>query len=375
MLTLNTRAYSTNLLLAPAYSIGFLLLLLVSTQWATGLLLACHYLPTEHLAWTLIGQSGRDLPTGYLTQSVHTSGATILFLVTYLHMGRALYRSSSQSNSRVWASGVIIYILLIGTCFTGYSLVYGQMSMWAIVVICSLVTAIPYIGKDLLQLIWGSSTVSTSTLGRLYTTHYLLAVVILLLTLLHLYLLHTTGSTGSHQSTTLPRSDRIDFLSAFVIRDLAAAVISLTVLGTLACWLPNLTAEADNSMPANPLVTPSCISPEWYMLPYYALIRAIPSKPMGILAMGISFMTLANLGDTGYRSWSSVSSRQASLLFLALTDLLVLSLSCLQVNTGETLYLLLTASALSLISATLTTDDTLSLPSGSQATSEVQQAE
>ena len=276
-----------------------MLILLVSTQWASGLQLASHYLVTEHLAWTLIGQKGRDLPTGYLTQSVHTSGATLLFLVTAI-------------------SNIIV--------------------------------------KGLTQLIWGASTVSTSNLRHSHTTHYLLAVVILLLTLLH-----PTGSTGSHLSTTLPRGDRIDYLTAPQQGPSCSSHLTNSPRNPSMSATKPSGSKADNSMPANPLVASSSISLT-QLLPCYASVRAIPSKPMGILAMGISFLTLANLGDTGFRSWSSVSSRQASLLFLALTDLIVLCLTCLQVNGGETLYLLLTASAMGLFSATLTTDDTLSLP-------------
>jgi ubiquinol-cytochrome c reductase cytochrome b subunit len=298
----------------------------------------------------------RDSSVGYLLRSVHSNGAAILFAVIYLHMGRALVRGT-HGRARVWAVGVLIYVLAIGTCFTGYSLVYGQMSMWAIVVICSLVTATPIIGTDLLTLVWGGSSVSAATLGRLFTIHYLLALVIALLALAHLWLLHDVGSTGSRDVGSLPRSDRLDFNHAYIIRDVSMGLAIITILGVISTQYSNAMGEADNFQHANPMVTPPCISPEWYMMPYYGLVRAIPSKVVGIAAMGIAFTALANVGDSGFKS-SSMSRVQLSLLALALLDVVLLCKVCLKV-TGETLYCLLLTSVLGVAACQLVSSDKL----------------
>ena len=228
---MSSRSYSTHLLLSPAYSLGFAALYLVATQVVTGLLLAANYQASDTASWQCIRTMARELPTGYLTASIHANAAALLFAVIYLHMGRALFRSATTSKPQVWITGVILYVLLIGTCFTGYSLVYGQMSMWAIVVICSLVTATPVIGPDLLTLVWGGSSVSTATIGRLFTVHYLLGLVVVALAVLHMTVLHNVASSGHRDLvSTLPRSDRIDFLHAYLIRD---ATIALTVTAAL----------------------------------------------------------------------------------------------------------------------------------------------
>ena len=257
---MSSRSYSTHLLLTPAYSLGFSGLYLVAIQVVTGLLLAANYQASDTASWQCIRTLARELSVGYHTLSIHANSAALLFAVIYLHMGRALFRSSTTSKPLVWLSGVVIYVLLIGTCFTGYSLVYGQMSMWAIVVICSLVTATPVIGPDLLTLVWGGSSVSTATIGRLFTVHYLLGLVVVALAVLHMTVLHNVGSSGSRDLvSTLPRSDRIDFMHAYLIRDATIALIVTATVGAVASWYPNVMGEADNFIPASPLITPACI--------------------------------------------------------------------------------------------------------------------
>jgi ubiquinol-cytochrome c reductase cytochrome b/c1 subunit len=356
---MSSRSYSTHLLLTPAYSLGFSALYLVAIQVVTGLLLAANYQASDTASWTCIRTLARELSVGYLTLSIHANSAALLFLVIYLHMGRALFRSSTTSKPRVWLSGVIIYVLLIGTCFTGYSLVYGQMSMWAIVVICSLVTATPVIGPDLLTLVWGGSSVSTATIGRLFTVHYLLGLVVVALAVLHMTVLHNVGSSGSRDLVSnLPRSDRIDFLHAYLVRDVTIALIATATVGAIASWYPSVMGEADNFIPASPLITPACICPEWYMMPYYGLVRAIPSKIVGIAAMGIAFTTIANVGDSGYRSQSASLVFPQSTLFLFILDVVALCKVCLLVNQGETIYILLVGSVTCIATGTLVSSDT-----------------
>ena len=355
---MSSRSYSTHLLLTPAYSLGFSGLYLVGIQVVTGLLLAANYQASDTASWQCIRTLARELSVGYLTASIHANSAALLFLVIYLHMGRALFRSSTTSKPRVWVSGVIIYVLLIGTCFTGYSLVYGQMSMWAIVVICSLVTATPVIGPDLLTLVWGGSSVSTATIGRLFTVHYLLGLVVVALAVLHMTVLHNVGSSGSRDLvSTLPRSDRIDFMHAYLIRDGTIALIATGTVGAVASWYPSVMGEADNFIPASPLITPACICPEWYMMPYYGLVRAIPSKIVGIAAMGVAFTTIANVGDSGYRSQSASLVFPQSTLFLFILDVVALCKVCLLVNQGETIYILLVGSVTCIATGTLVSSD------------------
>jgi len=354
----SSRGYSVSVLLTPAYSLGFTGGLFIGVQLVSGVLMGCHYGAIDAYSWWSIVTLSRDLSAGYLCRGVHANGAALMFGAIYLHMGRVLYRGTA-GRSTVWLVGVILYLLGIGTCFTGYSLVYGQMSMWAIVVICSLVTAAPFIGVELLTLVWGGSSVSTATLGRLFVVHYLLALLMLVLALLHVWLLHSVGSTGSRDLGMSPRSDRVDFMHAYVIRDVCLGIIALTLLGGVSTWYPNAMGEADNFVYADPMVTPVCICPEWYMLPYYGLVRAIPSKPLGIAGMGLAFGSLVNLGDLGYRSSTWGLANGVGLL-LVLMDVVLTCKVCLLVNHGESLYMLLLTGVLGAACASMTSVDQLS---------------
>lgn len=190
------RHYSTTILLTPSYSLGFCVSLFLIIQIVTGFTLASHYVPTCEQAFQVIHSNlMRDLDSGWFLRFLHANGAAFFFLALYLHMFRTLYHGSSY-KTKVWVIGVLMYILLCAISFTGYSLVYGQMSLWAIVVICSLVTAIPFIGNDLLLFIWGGSVVSTNTLQRVFCVHFLLPFVLVALVLLHLLFLHEVNSTG-----------------------------------------------------------------------------------------------------------------------------------------------------------------------------------
>lgn len=311
----------------------------------------------------------RDLDSGWLLRHIHANGASFLFIMIYLHMFRTLYHGS-PSKSTVWIIGIIMYILLCAISFTGYSLVYGQMSLWAIVVICSLVTAIPYIGNDILILIWGGSVVSTSTLQRVFCVHYILPLILILLSLLHLYFLHSINSTGE-LSIILIRSDRINFYPLLLIRDLFIGSLILLFYIYIIYFNSDILGHSDNYIPANPMVTPPEIMPEFYFLPFYAIIRAIPHKAFGIIIMIFILLSLTNflpsfnyysyLYFNNVRWWSGSNNASGfgslilsrSLLFVLILDIILSSKLCLMVNHFEAMYWLLLINILCLCSSEL----------------------
>jgi len=366
------RHYSTTILLTPSYSLGFCASLFLIIQISTGFFLASHYVPTTNEAFEVIHSSlMRDLDAGWLLRHLHANGAAFFFIAIYSHMFRALYHGS-PSRTRVWIIGVIMYILLCAISFTGYSLVYGQMSLWAIVVICSLVTAIPYLGHDLLTLIWGGSVVSTATLQRVFCVHYLLPLILALLALIHLYFLHQVNSTGEYP-IIMSRSDRINFYPLLLIRDMVIGSLFLIGYCYFVFFDPDLLGHPDNYVPANPMVTPPEIMPEFYFLPFYAIIRAIPHKAFGIVVMIFMILSLTNLlPSIGFRSqlslplsnnsvrwWTgsgsptSITPLSRALLFVFLLDVVLASKLCLMVNHFESMYWLLLITVLGMCSSEL----------------------
>jgi len=336
------RHYSTTILLTPSYSLGFCVSIFLAIQIATGFTLASHYIPSCLDAFNVIhSKLMRDLDTGWLLRFLHANGAAFFFIAIYSHMFRTLFHGS-PSKTRVWSIGVLLFILLCAISFTGYSLVYGQMSLWAIVVICSLVTAIPFIGQDLLLLIWGGSVVSTSTLQRVFCVHYLLPFVLLALTLIHLFFLHQVNSTGE-LPVILSRSDRINFYPLLLVRDLLIGSLFLLAFSAFVFFDSDVLGHPDNYVPANPMVTPPEIMPEFYFLPFYALIRAIPHKALGIVVLVFVLFSLTNLLPSNLHWWSFafVSPLSRAFLFLFLLDLVLASKLCLLVNHSESMYSLL----------------------------------
>lgn len=343
------RHYSTTILLTPAYSLGFCASLFLIIQIATGFTLASHYVPTTEDAFEVIhSKLMRDLDAGWLLRQLHANGAALFFVVVYAHMFRILYHGS-VSKTKVWIVGVVMYLLLCAISFTGYSLVYGQMSLWAIVVICSLVTAIPTIGQDLLILIWGGSVVSTSTLQRVFCVHYLLPLVLTALVLIHLYFLHEVNSTGEFP-IIMSRSDRINFYPLLLIRDMLIGANVLILYSYFVFFDSDVLGHPDNYVPANPMVTPPEIMPEFYFLPFYAIIRAIPHKALGIVVLVFIILSLTNIMPTNVRWWASsmVSPLSRALLFIFLLDIVMASKLCLLINHSESMYLLLLISVLGL---------------------------
>nr|CCD33230.1 cytochrome b [Graptemys barbouri] len=271
------------------WNFGSLLGTCLILQTLTGIFLAMHYSPDISLAFSSVAHITRDVQYGWLIRNIHANGASLFFMCIYLHIGRGLYYGS-YLYKETWNTGIILLLLTMATAFVGYVLPWGQMSFWGATVITNLLSAIPYIGNTLVQWIWGGFSVDNATLTRFFTFHFLLPFTIMGLTLVHLLFLHETGSnnpTGLNSNT-----DKIPFHPYFSYKDLLGIILMLTLLLTLTLFSPNLLGDPDNFTPANPLSTPPHIKPEWYFLFAYAILRSIPNKLGGVLALLFSILVL-----------------------------------------------------------------------------------
>nr|AOW43596.1 cytochrome b [Rafetus swinhoei]UJI65659.1 cytochrome b [Rafetus swinhoei]UXE31604.1 cytochrome b [Rafetus swinhoei] len=271
------------------WNFGSLLGACLALQIITGLFLAMHYSPNISTAFSSIAHITRDVQYGWLIRNMHANGASMFFMCIYLHIGRGLYYGS-YLYKQTWNTGVILLLLTMATAFMGYVLPWGQMSFWGATVITNLLSAIPYIGTTMVQWVWGGFSVDNATLTRFFTLHFLLPFMILGLTMIHLLFLHETGSnnpTGLNSNT-----DKIPFHPYFSYKDLLGLMMVLTLLLLIAMFYPNLLGDPDNFTPANPLSTPPHIKPEWYFLFAYAILRSIPNKLGGVLALLLSILVL-----------------------------------------------------------------------------------
>nr|ACU31089.1 cytochrome b [Paroaria gularis] len=271
------------------WNFGSLLGVCLITQIVTGLLLAMHYTADTNLAFSSVAHMCRDVQFGWLIRNLHANGASFFFICIYFHIGRGIYYGS-YLNKETWNIGVILLLTLMATAFVGYVLPWGQMSFWGATVITNLFSAIPYIGQTLVEWAWGGFSVDNPTLTRFFALHFLLPFVIVGLTLVHLTFLH---ETGSNNPTGVPSDcDKIPFHPYYTIKDLLGFVLMLALLVSLALFSPNLLGDPENFTPANPLVTPPHIKPEWYFLFAYAILRSIPNKLGGVLALAASILVL-----------------------------------------------------------------------------------
>nr|ACU31088.1 cytochrome b [Paroaria gularis] len=271
------------------WNFGSLLGVCLITQIVTGLLLAMHYTADTNLAFSSVAHMCRDVQFGWLIRNLHANGASFFFICIYFHIGRGIYYGS-YLNKKTWNIGVILLLTLMATAFVGYVLPWGQMSFWGATVITNLFSAIPYIGQTLVEWAWGGFSVDNPTLTRFFALHFLLPFVIVGLTLVHLTFLH---ETGSNNPTGVPSDcDKIPFHPYYTIKDLLGFVLMLSLLVSLALFSPNLLGDPENFTPANPLVTPPHIKPEWYFLFAYAILRSIPNKLGGVLALAASILVL-----------------------------------------------------------------------------------
>nr|AFB20010.1 cytochrome b [Malacopteron cinereum] len=271
------------------WNFGSLLGVCLITQIVTGLLLAMHYTADTSLAFDSVAHMCRNVQFGWLIRNLHANGASFFFICIYLHIGRGFYYGS-YLNKETWNIGVILLLTLMATAFVGYVLPWGQMSFWGATVITNLLSAIPYIGQTLVEWMWGGFSVDNPTLTRFFAIHFLLPFVIAGLTLVHLTLLH---ETGSNNPLGIPSDcDKIPFHPYYSIKDFLGFALMFIPLATLALFAPNLLGDPENFTPANPLATPPHIKPEWYFLFAYAILRSIPNKLGGVIALAASVLVL-----------------------------------------------------------------------------------
>jgi len=271
------------------WNFGSLLGICLVAQIATGLFLAIHYCPNIDAAFRSVRHICRDVNYGWLLRTLHANGASLFFVCIYLHTGRNIYYGS-YNFIHTWSVGVAILFLTIATAFIGYVLPWGQISFWGATVITNLLSAIPYVGKEVVQWVWGGFAVDNATLTRFFALHFLIPFVIAAIVLIHLLFLHQTGSNnplGLNKNT-----DKIPFHPYFTVKDVFGFTLTLILLTALTLKEPYILRDPDNFTPANPLVTPVHIQPEWYFLFAYAILRSIPNKLGGVIALALSIAIL-----------------------------------------------------------------------------------
>ena len=281
---LKKHPYPKNL--SYMWSFGSILGIALLVQIITGILLAMHYVPNTEMAFESVEHIMRDVRYGWFIRYVHAVGASMFFVAVYIHMARGLYYGSYKApRELIWWFGIIIFLLMMATAFMGYVLPWGQMSFWGATVITNLFSAIPVIGESIVTWLWGGYSVDNPTLNRFFALHYLLPFIIVAMVLLHLASLHKSGSNNPSGIEIKTKKDIIPFHPYFTIKDMVGFVVFFIIFGYFLFFYPNSLGHPDNYIPANPLVTPAHIVPEWYFLPFYAILRAVPDKLGGVLAM------------------------------------------------------------------------------------------
>ena len=279
------------------WTFGGILTFCLITQIITGLTLAMHYIAHADLAFESVEHIMRDVNYGWLIRYIHSNGASMFFLAVYIHIFRSLFYGSYKSpREMIWIIGIIIYLLMMAAAFMGYVLPWGQMSFWGATVITNLFSAIPFVGEGIVQWLWGGYSVDNPTLTRFFTLHYLIPFLILGLVVLHIWALHVPGNNNPVGiDVKKPSKDTVPFHPYIVIKDAFALLMFVIVFAFFVFYSPNILGHADNYIEANPMVTPAHIVPEWYLLPFYAILRSVPDKLMGVIAMLSAILILAAL--------------------------------------------------------------------------------
>nr|AAG27929.1 cytochrome b [Dipodomys merriami] len=306
------------------WNFGSLLGLCLVIQITSGLFLAMHYTPDTMTAFSSVTHICRDVNYGWLIRYMHANGASLFFICLYLHIGRGMYYGS-YSYMETWNVGIILLFLTMATAFMGYVLPWGQMSFWGATVITNLLSAIPYIGTDLVEWIWGGFSVDKATLNRFFAFHFILPFIIAAMAMVHLLFLH---ETGSNNPLGIPSDcDKIPFHPYYTTKDFLGIVLLLAFFFTMVPFSPDLLGDPDNYSPANPLNTPPHIKPEWYFFFAYDILRSIPNKLGGVIALLLSILVLALLPHIQTAKQGSLMFRPISqfLFWLLVSDVLVLT--------------------------------------------------
>jgi ubiquinol-cytochrome c reductase cytochrome b/c1 subunit len=278
------------------WTFGAVLMFMLVSQIVTGVFLAMYYTPHASMAFQSVEHIMRDVNYGWLLRYLHANGASMFFIAVYIHIFRGLYYGSYKAPREIlWILGVIIFLLMMATAFMGYVLPWGQMSFWGATVITNLFSAIPVVGRTIVEFLWGGYSVGNPTLNRFFSLHFLLPFMIFGVVLLHVWALHVPGNNNPTGVPIKSGKDAVPFHPYMTVKDGFSLVLFLIFFAWFVFYLPNYLGHADNYIPANPAVTPAHIVPEWYFLPFYAILRAIPDKLGGVLAMFGSIAILAFL--------------------------------------------------------------------------------
>ena len=274
------------------WNFGSLLAFCLIIQIITGVTLGMHYTPSISEAFDSVEHIMRDVNNGWLVRYLHSNTASAFFFLVYLHIGRGLYYGSYKApRTLVWTIGTVLFIAMMATAFLGYVLPYGQMSLWGATVITNLMSAIPWIGQDIVQFIWGGFSVNNATLNRFFALHFVLPFVLAALALMHLIALH--DSSGSSNPLGVSGNyDRLPMHPYYIFKDLITIFLFIIVLSIFVFFMPNVLGDSENYVMANPMQTPPAIVPEWYLLPFYAILRSIPNKLLGVIAMFAAILAL-----------------------------------------------------------------------------------
>jgi quinol-cytochrome oxidoreductase complex cytochrome b subunit len=293
--------------LSYLWSLGGILMICLISLIVTGLVLGMHYKPSSAEAFTSVEKIMRDVNYGWLIRYAHINFASFFFIAVYIHIFRGLYYGSyKEPRQLMWLIGIIIFFLMMATAFLGYTLPWGQMSYWGATVITNLFSAVPFVGEAIVTWLWGDYSVGDSTLNRFYVLHWLLAFGILGIVIFHVIALHIVGSNNPSGIEPIDTRDTVSFAPFTTSKDLFAMLIFLLAFVIITMYAPNYLGHPDNYIPADPLITPAHIVPEWYFLPFYAILRAIPDKLMGVIAM------ISSIAVLGLLPWLDLSKVRSS---------------------------------------------------------------
>jgi ubiquinol-cytochrome c reductase cytochrome b subunit len=308
------------------WNFGSLLGFCLVIQIVTGVTLGMHYTPNVLEAFDSVEHIMRDVNNGWLLRYLHSNTASAFFFLVYLHIGRGIYYGSYKApRTLVWIIGTVIFILMMATAFLGYVLPYGQMSLWGATVITNLMSAIPWVGQDIVEFIWGGFSVNNATLNRFFALHFVLPFILAALALMHLIVLHDSAGSGNPLGVSA-NYDRLPFAPYFLFKDLITIFIFIIVLSVFVFFMPNMLGDSENYVMANPMQTPPAIVPEWYLLPFYAILRSIPNKLLGVIAMFSAILALLSLPFTDLSKLRGIQFRPLSKIafFIFIANFLIL---------------------------------------------------